>query len=213
MMDSQDLSEWVASLPSHWIKGCSAPLFDEAHALYRSAGRFYHTWDHVVACVETLRGFRCESPRETFLALVFHDGIYIPGDAGNERRSADVAAGLLRRYTSLASADIALVERMIVATRDHAAASEHDVRVVLDIDMSILAAPRDRYEAYAEAIASEYAPVMPRAQFLEGRKSFLRRLLAPAPIYQTPEGLARWEQPARQNVAQELERLRAAPAP
>ncbi|HZT63588.1 MAG TPA: hypothetical protein VFA36_10670, partial [Burkholderiales bacterium] len=84
-----------------------------------------------------------------------------------------------------------------------------DLAVVLDIDMSILGEPWERYRRYADGVRAEYVPAAVSARrFAAGRMMFLSRLLGGGAIFHTPEGADRWERAARQNVARELEDLR-----
>jgi len=205
---------WLASLPGAWIEGCPESVFDSARAAYASPGRFYHTWDHVLDCVDKLRTMPCETPRTVFLALVFHDAVYVAGRPDNEALSAELALRTLRDATPLPPAELAEVERIILATRSHVPerGATHNLRVALDIDMSILGAPADRYDVYARDVRREYCPaVVTEAQFAAGRGDFLAKLLGPAPIFATEEGVALWEAPARANIARELEKIGSRP--
>jgi predicted metal-dependent HD superfamily phosphohydrolase len=74
----EDITGWIQSLPFEWVQGCPESVFHEAREAYRSPGRHYHTWGHVEDCVEKLRTMPVESPRTVFLALVFHDAVYVP---------------------------------------------------------------------------------------------------------------------------------------
>ena len=212
----EDIAEWVESLPPLWTAGCGPEVFAAARTSYASAGRFYHTWHHVLDCVGKLHGFACEAPRAAFLALLFHDAVYVAGRKDNEAKSAALASALLRRHAQLESAELGAVERMILATRDHRLgpdARDRDAAVVLDIDMSILGEPWERYRQYADGVRAEYVPVAASAlRFAAGRKMFLARLLMGGPIFHTPQGTARWERPARENIARELTSLSPASA-
>jgi len=208
----EGIAGWVESLPSSWTAGCGEELFAAAHERYASAGRFYHTWDHVLDCTQKLRDFECVAPRAAFLALLFHDAVYLPGQADNEARSAALATDLLRRHARLAQGEIDAVVMMILATRNHRLGADQrnsDAAVVLDVDMSILGAPWPRYRQYADGVRAEYVPAAASApRFAAGRMAFLTGLLAGGPIFSTARGLERWERPARDNIAHELEQLR-----
>lgn len=189
------------------MEGCPEAIFVAAREAYASPGRFYHTWDHVLACVEAQRTMPTDAPRTVFLALVFHDAIYFAGKEDNESRSADLAERILRERSALTPAEIADVHRIILATRSHVPepGASRDLRVALDIDMSILGAPPDRYDAYAGAVRREYCPgVVTEAQFVAGRAAFLTKLLESRAIFSTEEGAARWEERARDNISREL---------
>jgi predicted metal-dependent HD superfamily phosphohydrolase len=209
----QELSSWVESLPASWTAGSAAEVFAAARESYASAGRVYHTWDHILDCTQKLRDFDCKSPRAAFLALLFHDAVYVPGKPDNEARSAAFASGLLSKHARLAPGEVDAIERMILATRDHRLSADQqgtDTAVVLDIDMSILGAPWERYRQYADGVRAEYVPAAASAsRFTAGRLAFLSGLLA-VPIFHTTQGRERWEETARENIAREIENLRCA---
>jgi predicted metal-dependent HD superfamily phosphohydrolase len=207
-----DLRSWIASLPASWLEGCSHDVWETAFACYRSPGRVYHGWDHVEACVDTLRAFPCERPRNVFLALLFHDAIYAAGARDNEKLSAELACTTLAAHSTVSADDRAHVGRMIEATRHHRIDGEAsaDMGATLDIDMSILGAPWETYRAYAEGVRREYCPaVTTPPRFTIGRLAFLRDVLAGASIFHTAEGTRRWEAAARDNIQREIAELRA----
>lgn len=214
MIASEGLSAWIASLPRDWIAGVDADALVRAHSAYQSPGRQYHTWEHVLACVEHLRSTSCENPRVVFLALVFHDAVYVAGWSENEERSARLARELLRSSESLDSAELAAIERMILSTRHHrapasgASGASADEATLIDIDLSILAAPRREYEQYAGAIHDEWVPVAAsETAFRIGRLEFLRGMLAAPHVYLSRAAQQRWDQAARANMAWEIREL------
>lgn len=207
------LSTWLASLPREWTEGCDTQAFEVARAAYQSPKRRYHTWDHIVACVDRLKTFPCENPRVVFLALVFHDAIYVPGSTDNERESAVLARETLSALCSITALEIHSIERMILATRDHHAQastlSANDT-AMLDIDLSILAASREDYARYAREIRDEYVPAAATpARFRIGRLEFLHRMLSMPHVFLTAEAQRRWDDAARANMAWEVAELTA----
>jgi predicted metal-dependent HD superfamily phosphohydrolase len=211
MMTGGGLSSWIANLPRDWIAGVEADALERAHAAYGSPGRHYHTWGHVVACVEQLRSTPCENPRALFLALVFHDAVYVTGASDNEAQSAHLAREVLSASGSLDSDELAAIEEMILATKHHRArpgAVNDDEAILIDIDLSILAAPRAEYAQYARAIQDEWVPVpASEAAFRIGRLEFLRGILAAPQVYLTSAAQQRWDQAARANMAWEIGEL------
>jgi predicted metal-dependent HD superfamily phosphohydrolase len=186
-----------------------------AHAAHRSSGRGYHDWTHVENCVEQLRTLPTAAPRAAFLAILFHDAVYVAGASDNERRSAALAMEALLARCTLPEAELRSVERMILATRDHHALANTltaEEQTMLDVDLSILGAPWDDYAAYAAGVRREYVPaVTTDARFRIGRSQFLAGLLGRPHIFLTPEGRRRWEDRARANVRCELEDLGGRP--
>jgi predicted metal-dependent HD superfamily phosphohydrolase len=206
------LADWLESIPPAWKDGCTKPLFELAYESYQSPGRVYHAWPHVLDCASKLHSFSCERARSVFLALVFHDAVYVAGDSTNEDRSAEMAIDALRNHSSLSESERAEVGRFIRATKHHSIASNEnsaDLRVVLDIDMSILGETPRAYRAYSEGVRREYCPAATSIRvFNAGRAAFLSSVLEQPTIFQTPMAIARWERQARENIEQELRALK-----
>jgi predicted metal-dependent HD superfamily phosphohydrolase len=210
---SEDFGCWVSSLPPEWTRGCREALFEAAYKCYQSPGRVYHAWSHVVDCADKLRTFPCGSGRTVFLALLFHDVIYVPGDPKNEKLSAEHAAFALKQYSSIPDNEIAEIGRFILATKHHRVPpgeESADLCITLDIDMSILGSSPEAYQAYADGVRREYCPaVTSEALFTAGRIAFLSKVLAQPSIFHSEEGRARWGSAARLNITKELDSLRA----
>jgi predicted metal-dependent HD superfamily phosphohydrolase len=208
---TESLSTWLATLPPEWMEGCDARAIDRARAAYETPKRHYHTWEHVVACVDRLKAFPCAEPRIVFLALVFHDAIYIPGRSDNEQASAALARDTLSSMCSVSDVDLDAIERMILATRDHHALAgtlSADEAVILDLDLSTLGTSRDEYARYAQQIHDEYVPAAATdARFRIGRAEFLQRMLTLPHVFVTAEGRRRWDDAARANIAWEIAEL------
>ena len=206
----EDIPAWIATLPFEWAQGCPEQVFYEAREGYRTPGRHYHTWEHVLDCVEKLRLMPVEAPRTVFLALVFHDAVYVPGRRDNEALSADLAGDILREHTAIPEGEREAIRKIILATRNHwpQTGSSHDLRTALDIDMSILGSDRETYDAYVANVKREFVPAAAsEAQFRAGRAAFLSRLLLSRAMFTTEEGKVRWQAAARANVALELAEL------
>ncbi|MFL5605778.1 MAG: hypothetical protein ACJ8AD_04970 [Gemmatimonadaceae bacterium] len=182
-----------------------------ARAAHRSPGRAYHDWAHVVTCVEQLRALPTAEPRAAFLAILFHDAVYVAGATDNERRSADLAHEVLNVRCRLSREELRSIERMILATRDHHALGSVlpvDEQTMLDVDLSILGASWEEYAAYAHGVKEEYVPAVTSARrFRIGRSEFLSGMLQRPHIFLTPEGRRRWDDRARANMQRELEQL------
>ena len=210
-MPDQQLGHWIATLPDEWTRGVDRSVVERAHAAYQSPGRHYHTWDHVLECVEQLRTVACEHPRVVFLALLFHDAVYVAGRNDNEAQSARLARDVLGASLSLTAADLAAIEELILATQNHHAHMGNagvDEAALLDIDLGILAAPRDEYMRYARQIRDEWVPaVVSDAQYRIGRAAFLRGMLGAPHVYLTELGQRRSDEAARANMTWELETL------
>jgi predicted metal-dependent HD superfamily phosphohydrolase len=210
-MTDQDFGRWLATLPDDWTRGVDRSVIERAYSAYQSPARHYHCWDHVIACTEQLRTVPCERPRVVFLALLFHDAVYVAGRSDNEARSAQLAREVLGENKTLTTAELTAIEELILATKDHHARiglASADEAALLDIDLSVLAAPRDEYMRYARQIREEWVPAAAsEAEFRIGRVAFLRRMLAAPHVYLTANGQRRWDDAARANMTWELDAL------
>ncbi|HEV7238021.1 MAG TPA: metal-dependent phosphohydrolase [Thermoanaerobaculia bacterium] len=169
----------------------------DLEARYSEPHRHYHTLAHIEHMLELL-----PHADETVVAAVwFHDAIYV-GNA-NEERSAVLAREALQEL-GFAEEKIALVERMILATKKHEPADLPEPGLAfLDADLAILGSERTRYDEYVLQIREEYAHV-PDDAFRIGRDAILRRFLARPRLYFTDGFYARFEEKARENIEREI---------
>jgi predicted metal-dependent HD superfamily phosphohydrolase len=186
-----------------------ASLVARLRARYDEPHRHYHTWTHVLACLDARRQIARAPLAEVDLALLFHDAVYDPLAHDNEARSASllveegrrawISEHLLRRAAPL-----------VEATRhgDADRIDSEEACVVLDADLSILGADAATFDAYERAVRREFAAV-DDARYAEGRAAVLRAFLERPSIYATLCGRRLWEDAARRNLARSLEALRA----
>jgi predicted metal-dependent HD superfamily phosphohydrolase len=181
------------------------PLGAELLRRYAEPHRRYHTAEHlaeVLDRVDELAG-EADDAEAVRLAAWFHDAVYDPARADNEERSAVLAERMLAD-TDLPAAAVAEVARLVRLTTTHDPADgDRDGAVLCDADLAILAAPPERYAAYAAAVREEYAAV-PDEAFRDGRAEILRGLLALPTLYRTRPARERWEAAARHNIETEL---------
>ena len=101
------------------------------------------------------------APVETFLAVLFHDAVYVPGAADNEARSAELASAAIRRFLPDAPTDLDRVSRLILLTAGHGHLAPEDVdrdaALFLDCDMAILGASPAVFDAYHAGIAPRFS--------------------------------------------------------
>jgi predicted metal-dependent HD superfamily phosphohydrolase len=180
----------------------SRAAYAALEAAYR--GRPYHSLRHIEAALETFLFIEDDlDPQDSarvVLALAYHDAVYDPKASDNEARSAALAHAALAPL-GLEDADLAIVGRLILATRDHRPSDALE-GLVVDADLAILAAPAPAYDAYAAAIRQEYAHV-PDDAYREGRRRVLQGLLA-RPLFASP---LLDEAAARANLERELAAL------
>ncbi|HEY4373780.1 MAG TPA: hypothetical protein VGN52_17770 [Burkholderiales bacterium] len=195
-------------LPPEIRDALGAAVIDAARDAYDSPGRHYHTWPHIEACLNEARGLRFDDAAVVYAALLFHDAVYVAGAKDNEAQSARLAARQLQGR--LAAVRIARVEHLIRLTASHdalPAEAPRDDQLLVDIDLSILAAAPAAYARYAQEVRKEWVPaVVSAAQYAQGRAAFLRKVLAAPRIFHSREFAAR-EPAARANIAHELTAL------
>jgi predicted metal-dependent HD superfamily phosphohydrolase len=173
---------------------------------YTEPDRAYHNLEHVLACLEAASSVRSElaSPAEVELALWYHDAIYDPRRGDNEEESARFA--LEQLSAALAPDALASVSALILATKHASAPIGNDARFVVDIDLAILGAAPERFDAYEKAIRHEYGWV-PAPIFRRKRREVLRGFLDRPRIYSTEHFRESIEAAARLNLTRSIARL------
>lgn len=182
-------------------------LYGELQDRYAEPHRAYHTGQHLDECFAHFDIYVAASeqapqhPAEIELALWFHDAIYDrKGD--NEGRSADWARDAALA-AGIAPDAAARVHELILCTRHAAEPPPGDAQVLVDVDLSILAAPAPRFAEYEGQIRREYGWV-PGFVFRRERRRVLQGFLDRPRIYATPCFHDRLEQAARANLAAAL---------
>jgi predicted metal-dependent HD superfamily phosphohydrolase len=173
-------------------------------AAYGEPQRKYHTLQHLRECLDlfALVEERATHPAEVALALWFHDAVYDVHQSDNEERSAAWAVDALRNGGA-AAAVAERIHALVMATRHRAVPAQADERLLVDIDLAILGAPPRRFAQYERQIRAEYGHVAP-ALFVTRRHAILRAFLDREHLYATAHLRARFEAPARANLARAL---------
>jgi predicted metal-dependent HD superfamily phosphohydrolase len=200
---------WRGLVSRHGCGPSAAVVLEETLRAYAEPHRHYHTLGHIAALL-VLLGHHGDgvADRDTLsLAILFHDVVYDPARPNNEAASAAWAEARLARL-GFPAAQRAKVGRYILATQHDQPvdAADPDLALLLDLDLSILAAPPDDYRAYSEAIRREYAFV-PDQIYCAGRRRVVEGFLRRERIYLTERLRAVWESTARVNLAAELDSM------
>jgi len=191
-----------------------APLKHELSALYQAEGRHYHNLAHIEAMLALVADYRAllHDPEAVEAAIWFHDAIYDSRAKDNEARSAALAAEKLAGRTNAERLD--QIVAMIVATATHELPgladkeADRDAALFLDMDLSILGASPEAFDAYEQAVRREYGWVE-EPMWRAGRGAVLKTFLARPRIFHTEEFQQRFEPQARQNMARSLEALKS----
>ena len=178
-------------------------------ALYRAKGRHYHGLPHVEALLGLARDYRdrLSDPEAVEAAIWFHDAVYDSRAGDNEAKSAELARERLAGRTGAERLD--RIAAMILATADHEVPSLDtpgaigDAALFLDMDLSILGAPPDTFEAYERAVRRDYGWV-DDAAWQAGRAVVLKTFLARPHIFHSAEFRDRFEMQARANLQRSL---------
>lgn len=183
----------------------SEKVFLDLVIAYSSAGRIYHTLDHiqqVLKTIEQMRSLTLNLPTIQ-LAAWFHDVIYDSIAKDNEEKSAEYAEVVLNSL-QISKTTIAQVKNLILYTKNHQApAADIDSQILLDADLAIFGSTESEYRDYAQAIRQEYSWVSD-AEYRFRRKQVLQNFLHRKRIYLTEYLFVKLEKRARQNLQAEI---------
>lgn len=191
---------WRRAWQSVGACGLGETIYEGLYAAYSEPHRHYHTLQHLAECLSWLDTVysHCPFPGDVEIALWFHDAIYDVKGTDNEQRSA---AWATRALTTVGVAEdvVRRVEGLIMATQHTASPDTLAAQYLVDIDLSILAAPPERFAEYDRQIRAEYSFV-PDWLYQRKRLAVLQSFLERPSIYSTPHFQALFEARARVNV-------------
>mgnify|MGYP000877965762 CR=1 FL=1 len=196
--------QWY-SAAAQWRADSSA--IDETWQLlltsYSRSERHYHGLQHIHQLLTLAQQYQAHINGwpSFYFAIWFHDLIQQAG-ADSEGLSAELAREYLQRL-QVPEQVIQGCEQLILATRHHHYQADTDVQLFVDLDLSILAVDRPRYQSYAHQCRQEY--YVPDFVYRCGRKRFLRQLLARDAIFSSEIFHQYFEQSARNNLQWELD--------
>jgi len=186
-----------AAVPDRWHG--PSQVYAELIARYCEPHRRYHTVQHLEECFLKLNDVRSLAPRpeEIESALWFHDAIYDTRRHDNEERSAQWAR------TCLGGAAGERVHDLVLTTKHESTPDDADARLLIDVDLSILAAPEERFDEYEVQIREEYGWV-PEFIYRRERRRILAGFLSRERIFSTA---AFNERQARANLVRAIAKL------
>ena len=188
---------WRLTTPDRWHG--PPGVYAELIARYCEPHRRYHTVQHLEECFLKMDEVRslAQRPQEIESALWFHDAIYDPRRHDNEERSAQWASNCLGGEAGQR------VHDLVLATKHAAIPENPEARLLIDVDLSILAAPEERFDEYEAQIREEYRWV-PDFLYRRERRRILQGFLSWERIF---SAAAFDEARARRNLARSLARL------
>jgi predicted metal-dependent HD superfamily phosphohydrolase len=201
---ASDMEHWRHAWAGLGIESAPRSVFDELLMRYQEAHRAYHTREHLEECLVLLDEVwgQCDHPEEVAIALWFHDAIYEPRRSDNEAASAKWLA-TVGDAMGVARLPIERMHALVMATRHTALVEQPDAQILVDIDLSILGASPERFDAYEAQIRREYS-LVPGPIYRTKRASVLKGFLGRSMIYATALFRDRFEEQARTNIARSL---------
>lgn len=193
--------------------------FEKLYDSYAEPGRYYHSRKHLdsifwfrdwaetamAATHETALMSPTEQTRfwgEVELALFYHDVVYDARAKDNEQQSIDWFLKDAHDF-GIAPEVRDNVAHLIGLTAHHKKAVTLQERVMADCDLSIFAAPREKFDEYDRDIRRESAHV-PAAAYRPARRAVLQSFLAQERIFKTKAFNTYYEQRARDNLSSAL---------
>ncbi|BDZ42653.1 hypothetical protein GCM10025865_19520 [Paraoerskovia sediminicola] len=222
-VDTSDAPQWFLSSWTRSVVGAGATATeDEIHEV---GHRLLEAWTHPDRHFHNLRhlgdvlGRVDELSQETHdpdlvrLAAWYHGVVFDAKDkaAYANKGGEDASASAERAYEELLGLGVPqdsaqrvghLVNALVRHSPDP---TDFDCAVLCDADLALLAAEPQRYKEYLQDVRDEYAHI-PRADYVRARIAILTKLLDRSSLFCSPLGAA-WEEPARQNLGAELQRL------
>lgn len=181
--------------------------YHKLYQAYSEPHRYYHSAAHIEDCLTKLDSVReqAQTPAHIELAIWFHDAIYKPLSSSNEIDSAQWA---YRFVIKQPASDVMAqqIYTLVMATVHNAPVTQHDMSLLVDIDLSILGADSQRYNEFEQQIRQEYSSV-PTFIFRRKRKSILQSFLSRARIFQHEYFYQLYEQQARSNLRNAIDSL------
>ncbi|GIG27694.1 HD domain-containing protein [Cellulomonas marina] len=223
-MGVHDAPAWLltAFVRSTQEAGATAPVEEvrrrgeELLARWSDPERTFHNLRHLADVLMRVDELAEEThePDLVRLAAWYHGAVFDAGwkrDAQRRGGEDEHASALLAQQELLA---LGVPEKRAQRVHDLVATlwrhapdpADVDCSVLCDADLAMLAAEPQRYKTYVQALRAEYAHV-PTEDFLRARLRIVHKLLERPRLFASPLG-AGWEEPARQNLAAEEQRLR-----
>jgi predicted metal-dependent HD superfamily phosphohydrolase len=201
------LNSWQRAWQGLAAQGDGASLRDALCQAYAEPQRHYHTQQHLRECLALFAQLEniAERPAELAMALWFHDAIYDPQAHDNEQRSADWAVHSLPQ-SGVAAEAVQRIAQLVLITQHSALPQTPDACLLVDSDLSILAAAPARFAEYEAQIRAEYAFV-PDALFRKKRQTVLQNFANRAQIYNTYYGQQHFEAAAKANLQRAIASL------
>ncbi len=218
LIPSQGLRSGEEIKEKYWmpLEAChKTGAWEALDACYSECHRAYHTWEHIGGLLEKLSVFSNLAARPDLIATsaFWHDSVYqTQNHDGTPRLDYDNvhnSAELFRRYTLLNQTDAGAVYDMIMATANHMQARAEelyyagfsdDLDLFLDLDLSSLAAPWEKFAEHLAWIRKEFLWA-PELVFCSAHLRILENFAKEdARLYRRAETNGKWHTDAKVNL-------------
>ena len=194
-------------------------FYDDVVKRYSVKNRYYHNLEHIYSMCDYWEMYKhkFEYPNYVFYAIIYHDIIYKtrPGYmSSSEQMSAMYFFYEVfdKKWFNLNSGFGSYIMLLIEST-EHVNRSKtrmpsmknSEVKLLLDIDLSIIGSSEEEYNTYCKNIRKEYN-FYPNFLYNKGRLDVLQELLKREKIFLTKE-FSKFEKKARINIQNEINLL------
>ncbi len=172
-MPDQLRNKWEAFWRRTGAEGDPEPPYANLVARYAEPHRAYHNLTHIEHCLNEFEAARSLAPHPNAIemAIWFHDVVYDPKAKDNEERSAEMAVAVAKA-ARVPAAFARRLSELILATKHVQPPDNPDAALLVDVDLSILGQPPERFDEYERQIRQEYDWVEAKA-FAAGRSAIL----------------------------------------
>lgn len=222
-MGVNDAPQWLIQA---WVRACigagSTASHDEIERIgqrlltrWTEPNRHFHNARHVADVLSHVDELAEEAhePDLVRLAAWYHGAVFDAAErasyahhGGEDERASAVLARLELGTLGLPPRAVERVAELVATLDRHTyVCDDDDCAVLCDAELAMLAAEPQRYKAYLTDVRAEYAH-LPVEEFVRARIAIVHRLRKRRRLFASP--MARpWEEPARQNLDAELQRL------
>lgn len=177
------------------------------HSKYQESHRHYHTEEHLIDLLNLYEKYKDHVKDNIcfILSILFHDVIYEVNEKGkdNELNSANLFADLYNEYIS--DEIINKVKLYIIETKNHDVfhTCDEDLKLFIDMDMSILGRDYTLYLEYCKCIRQEYMHI-DKVTYCQKRSQILTAFLTNTPNIYSSQVFQDYEKSARNNIEKEI---------
>lgn len=190
---------------------------------YSEPHRTYHDETHIADMLQLLDRYQNTATRPDLIthAIFWHDVVYTTRDTnGNYRPDAlnvqESADAFLGHVQDMEQKDHKAVSAMIMATSGHDVPQfdaayykgfTRDTALFLDLDLSSMATPWDKFWNNTKAIRQEYDWI-DKDVFCKTRADILEKFLGRDHLYHVVPDREIWDNKARDNLGRSIQKLR-----